>query len=292
MPFKLSFSKVVIIESLEDHEVKTGLQIKELISGLIAESNKETPVEYLSCESAIDFKSIVSNLKSDVDEGLIPLVHIECHGDILEGLEFKNGSTLAWGALAEIIWPLNLATGFNLVLCMSACHAGAFLGEMGKVERPCPCRVMIAPSLEVNAAECMAGFRTFYNEFFSSLALGEAVKKIELMKLDNGQWFGESAERWFIKISRDYIRTQCSPTAIRGRAIAIHENLMSNGINWSIERAEQFLLDALRRDSMNIMYKKYFAIEENSLFEEEFNHVLIDIRNWIDEQRELDLCAF
>ncbi len=120
--YRYKFNRVVIIESLEDGEVKTGLENGKVLAHELQEINKTTSVEYYLCESAFDFKEMIGELISQSSHESVPILHIECHGDILEGLEFRNGSVISWEELANLIFPLNLVTGCNLMLCFAWLH--------------------------------------------------------------------------------------------------------------------------------------------------------------------------
>ena len=116
-----TLTKVVIVQSLELHEIETGRILSEYVAAQMHEHNVSVPLELLNCSNAEEFLGILRRLTADaVSHNEIPLVHVECHGSPTEGLEFENGSTLAWPDVAAALLPLNLSTGFNLLTVFSA----------------------------------------------------------------------------------------------------------------------------------------------------------------------------
>lgn len=218
-----SFNRVVIIQSLEKHEVQTGTTISDYIRAQLQEAQKDLPVECLNCESSVEFLGILEELtKRSTLHGDIPILHVECHGDEIEGVEFANGSMLSWQDLSSALVKLNKATQFNLMAIFSACYGGHFLGQMGAIN-PSPCWCMVAPSEVVDSAEIMAGFRLFYRIFFLESDAGRAVHELSKNQLSAGRWFGQPAEPWFEVVVGNYITTHCTPKLIKSRAKELAE---------------------------------------------------------------------
>ena len=124
----------------------------------------------------------------------IPLLHVECHGDKHEGLEFENGSLLTWSDLSAALVELNRATGLNLLAVFSACYGAYFLSRLSSVE-PTPCYAMFAPTEEIDPAEILQTFRDFYRVLFESGDAGAAVGGALHGKDSSGQWLAQRADR-------------------------------------------------------------------------------------------------
>lgn len=234
-----SFNRVVIIQSLEKSESQTGTAISEFIEAQLRENHSPLPVECLNCESSVHFLKILGELTAQsAANGVIPILHVECHGDEFEGLEFANGSMLSWHDLSEALVKLNKATRFNLMALFSACYGGHFLGQMGAID-PAPCWCMVAPSEAVDPAEIMAGFRVFYREFFFKLDAGIAVFELSKIPLSIGRWFGQTAELWFEVVVENYITTHCTPKALRVRAKELANSSVVVGAPISMSEAKK-----------------------------------------------------
>ena len=108
-----TFSRIVIIQSLEPDEDETGTILSEFLAALgTATEFSNVPIEVINCGNARQFLEILNQLTQDAASGDIPLLHVECHGDALDGLEFENSSTLSWERVSAALLPLNIATQF------------------------------------------------------------------------------------------------------------------------------------------------------------------------------------
>lgn len=224
-----TFSKIVLVQSLEPHEAKTGLHLSEYINAKISESSHKIQLEYTTCSSCVEFTEILRRLTIDAKlKGEFPIVHVECHGSSTEGLEFENGSTLPWGELASELLNLNVACKFNLLAVFSACFGGHFLSQMD-VLSPAPCWCMVAPSETVDPGEIMDGFRIFYSTLLQSADAGIAAAKISRAPLSHGRWFGQPAEMWFETVVTNYITKHCTKEATRDRAKKLRRKLIEEG---------------------------------------------------------------
>lgn len=289
---KYKFHRVVIIESLEDHEVKTGLENGKLLSGEIERINKNTPVDYYRCERAIDFKKMIGDLINQTSPNNVPLLHIECHGDAEEGLEFSNGSVISWSELSAILFPLNIASNCNLMLCISACHAASFLNQMGNFKLPCPCRILVAPATAVDPGECMRGFRVFYSSLFDSMRVDMALDAIENLKSSEVIWLGEYAEKWFENVATHVISKNYSKSGIKENALRIHQELKKNGIQSNIGDVKFDIQRYMREFGVRSIYEKFFGIDEYPEVDAIYTDVFLDFSNWIKGMREAGHLGF
>lgn len=183
-----TYTKIVIIQSLEREEVETGKILFEFLASLGTDNESyDVPIEIISCGHAGQFLEILHQLTQDATAGTIPLLHVECHGDPLDGLEFENSSTLSWESVSEALRPLNIASKFNLLAVFSACFGAHFLGQMEAIQ-PSPCWCLVAPTERVDVAEVMGGFRAFYSALFNDNDMGSAVRAISQCRLSHGRW--------------------------------------------------------------------------------------------------------
>jgi hypothetical protein len=194
------------VESLESHETRTGNVLFEFLQGHELVRRLGMPIEYKTCETFRDFVAYLGELEVEIGRtGHAPLLHVECHGDEVRGLEFANGSNLAWAELSTGLVRLNEASGFNLVAVFSACYGGHFLGHLSSIN-PAPCYAMIAPTETVEPSEILAAFRTFYSVLFARRDVGVAIAALARQRLSKGWWFGQHAELWFEKVTIGYVQ--------------------------------------------------------------------------------------
>lgn len=261
------FNRIVIIQSLEATETQNGDMISNFIKGEQEIVGTNLPVEVINCSYAAQFIRIVQQLTTEAAAGSIPLLHVECHGDAKEGLEFENGSMLSWEKVAGALLPLNIASGFNLLSVFSACFGAHFLGQMGVISAA-PCWCMVAPTETVDPSEIFGGFCAFYSTLFRRKEMGSAVKEIARRRLTRGRWFSEFAEVWFETVVTGYVEDHCIKSAARERAKKIFRKLKEEGKHESIGRILRHLRDRNRRDLLGEYFNTYFITDrlpENSL---------------------------
>jgi hypothetical protein len=125
------FSKIIIIESLEVNEIRTGEMLSQFIEGEARHNNLNIKVELHKVSHTMAFVKLLEQIKADIiSKGEIPLLHIECHGHPEDGLEFENSSLFSWESLSESLSLLNAATKFNLFVILSACFGGHLLKQV------------------------------------------------------------------------------------------------------------------------------------------------------------------
>ena len=261
-------SQVLIVESLEPHEVQTGAQIADFINA--AEGSAASlgiAVEYRTCDNAPEFRAFLRSLTTHVRAtGSIPLLHVECHGDENVGLEFCNGSVMSWLELSELLVELNRATRFNLVTVFSACYGAHFLSRVDSID-PAPCFAMIAPTAAVEPYELLAGFRTFYSTLLRSQDVAVAVGEILRLRLTEGVWFAHLAEFWYEEVAVRYVETQCTKPEMRRRALRMHRKLQSEGLSRDIGQLRRGLVQVNRHNLLVKFFDRYFMtvdIPENT----------------------------
>lgn len=268
------FNKIIIIQSLEPDEFQTGNHIAQYLRSLLDDLKIKMPIELINCESKIELIPILLAIKNScIENGDLPIIHIECHGDIDDGLEFSNGSLISWTELAGEFTPINLATKFNLLLIFSACFAGNFLGQMGALA-PSPCWCMVAPSEKVDPGEILRGFKVFYKTFFEKHDAGIAVHELSRIKLQFGRFFGEPSELWFEKVVSNYIEDHCTPKAIRKRAFDLIKSGMLLNQNISIAEAKRAIRDQNKKKVFESYFNSYFMIQEIPVNKKRFENVI------------------
>jgi hypothetical protein len=250
-----AYSKIVIIQSLEPHEVQTGFHLSEYIRAQVTEGGHYIPLEYIKCSSSVEFASILERLTTEVKlNEQIPIVHVECHGGANDGLEFENGSTLSWNQLASGLLHLNTACKFNLLAIFSACFGGYFLGQMGALA-PAPCWCMVAPTDTADPGELMNGLRVFYSTLLDTNDAGKAAARISSVRLSKGRWLAKPAELWFEILAEKYILNHCTHEATRERVKKLRRQLIEEGRPY---RSIGNITREIRRLNRESLSGKYF----------------------------------
>jgi hypothetical protein len=257
-----TFSRIVIIQSLEPDEVETGTILSKFIAGQLTDTAfHNTPVEIIKCSHARQFLEILTQLTRDAATGNIPLLHVECHGHPVYGLEFENSSTLNWEGVSAALLPLNIATNFNLLAVFSACFAGFFISQMGAITQA-PCWCLVAPTKEVSVDETMSGFRTFYSVLFRDNNMGPATEALSRCHLSEGRWLSEPAERWFETLVIGYVETHCNKLAGRLRAKQMFRQFKKEGKHHSIGALQRMLRDRNNKNLLEKYFETYFITDQ------------------------------
>ena len=249
-------TKFVIIESLEAHEVKTGKILAELLKTLVCEHAPELKIEYRTCDNVSEFRQLLLELTSEAtQQGHAPVLHIECHGSKSDGLEFANGSILSWPDLAAGLTELNVASQFNLLAVLSACFGGYLLGEITALA-PAACWCVVAPTLTIDPAESMRGFRIFYTTLLSVGDAGKAAAELQKTALSEGDWFAQLAQLWFERLLLSYVESHCTTEAIRFRAKRMYRRARAEGIAGSVGGFAR----RLKKQHQQVLTGKYFEV--------------------------------
>ena len=250
-----SFDRVVIVQSLEPHEVQTGVALSEYVIGLLQEYGYDIRVDLVRCSCALEFKEILQCLVEEATRsGAVPLLDVECHGDPKEGLIFENGSSMSWADVAAALLPLNRATRFNLLAIFSACFGAYFLQQMGVV-KPAPCWCMVAPTESVDPGEVMRGIRAFYRPLIEAQNMDAAIFAVATSPLENGGWFCELAERWYETLIVSYIKNHCTEDVVRQRAKILFRKLKKSGVT---SFGVGSIIRTLKAHNRGLLVRSYF----------------------------------
>lgn len=256
-----TITKIVIVQSLPSNEMQTGRILHEYIKAQINEHNENIPAELLTCASAHEFLQILQDLKNEAEYmHQIPLLQVECHGDDFDGLVFADDSFLTWPDLSSALTDLNRACGFNLLAIFSACYGGYFLSQMGTMS-PAPCWGMIAPTHQVDPGEVMQVIRMLYLTFLKETDLGKAIGKISKIRMNEGRWFGQSAELWFEKLMVGYIEEHCTHQKVRERAKKVYRETLRQGKYRSIGNIKRWFKQRHRHALLHEYFDLYFMID-------------------------------
>ncbi len=255
-------TKIVIIESLAAVETKSGSLLLEFISSQIELNHRNISLELFNCNGADDFRLLLARLTHDAQKtGQAPILQIECHGEQFDGLVFADNSFITWPDLAEILTDLNRACRFNLLAIFSACYAGHFLGEIAALS-PAPCWCMIAPTHTVNPGEIMQVIRQFYMLLLEKADVGKAITSISRIRMDEGRWFGQSAEIWFERIVLGYLENHCTHKKVRIRSREMFRELEREGKYCSIGKLKRTLKEQNRYDLLTRYFNVFFMVED------------------------------
>lgn len=287
MSSSFDFNKIIIIQSLEAHELQTGELLYQFIKKEIADLGHEIHVDFVNCTHANEFKAIIKELIKEVEKGYLPLLHIECHGDTLDGLIFQNGSELNWQEVSELFLDLNIATKFNLFVSISACYGLHFISEMTAI-KPAPAWGIVAPSALVYSDELFKGFKDFYKHFLR-FEMEKAILSFSNNNLSVGDWYCQTAESWFSRVVKNYITRYCSKKECRKRVESMHLEIKNKGETISMSELKKNLHDANRIYLTNKYFEIYFSTAKIPENKNRFIEVKHNLEKEMSEMRKTGL---
>ena len=176
---------IVVIQSLNSEDIKTGESLYKDILRYKCYSKKESFSSFYNVHSVQDFRSAIRNIENSLIEGDILTLQVETHG-CDEGIGLSCGETLKWKDFYDIIRTLNVKTGHLLFIIMAMCKSIAMISSINPEERA-PYRAFICTTRLVNADEIYRGFMAFYENYFNLLDIAQALKALqEEVKDKNG----------------------------------------------------------------------------------------------------------
>lgn len=280
-----TFSKIIIVESLKPREFNSAEALYGYIQCQLEESQLDVTVEITHCDSATEFIQLIQRLTAAaIESNDWPVIHLECHGDSVSGVEFSDGSELTWADIASNLLKLNAATRFNLLAVFAACSGFHFVSEISAIS-PSPCWCIVGPTEEVMPDEVARGFRMFYGSLIRNCDVSNAVDALYSEQLITGSWRVQTAELWFQRIATDYITNHCTLTQTTRRAKQLRKELLKKGVKKSIPEVEAILRKQTTKDLLSKYFETFFMISDVPEGTERFSHAKERLKLKINEMK-------
>jgi hypothetical protein len=214
---------VAILDSIPSAELQIAKRLAEDLEDLRF-ANSDTPgIRYTRVESRdevfreLDFLAVAAR-----DSGLLPLIHMECHGS-RSGIQLANDETATWKELGERLSRINVETRMNLMAVFAVCHA-TYLTESFDLTGPAPVWGLVAPRGEISTGRVEADFGAMYRTLFRTLDPSAALQALNT-KEGKPSYARITAETLFLMAWRSYKRELCTHTMIEQRARAMRKTL-------------------------------------------------------------------
>ena len=213
---------IAILDAIPDGELNTARRLKEDLIDISLNTADGLQVRYVRVNTLADLDAGISGLVDEVRKnGLKPWLHLEGHGSADEnGFRVASGAHCSWNYLKELITPLNVATGLNLILILATCFGGSFARAIQTVDRA-PVLGLLGPKREVKTGQVERGFVEFYRSFFESSSLKKAIEALNTNAPGN-LYYRTSAQQFFYDVWAGYKNIHCSPQEIDNRARRMH----------------------------------------------------------------------
>lgn len=203
MEIKFTLSKIFILESLFDNDLKTG---KELFSDVIRwkiHNEKRLEVEHLEISNLKDFGEAMSKITSQSNTGVSPLIHFEMHGSKnKDGLILKSRELIDWNYLSNLTREINIASRNNLTISLATCYGAYFLTSI-EINKACPFSCCLSTTDISTSEEISKGFSAFFDTLLTNYNINISVS--ELNKSANNKFHFFSAEEFLQTLLRKVI---------------------------------------------------------------------------------------
>ncbi len=213
-PDDISFNAIVIVQSLDDEDEKTGRALCEYINTLEGEG-AAVPATLIDIQGRDDFKRLVKALLDQAKEGgFLPILHIEAHGNADSGIWFADDTCLSWGDFCDCITPLNEATGLRLLVSVAACYGSSMISGV-RLSKPAPCFALIGPTDAIQEPEALGAYRDFYGAMLRTLEAGPAIRALKNHALAQGVLQVITARLWFELLMTKYLEEETTPRKVK-----------------------------------------------------------------------------
>lgn len=223
------FNQILVVDSIPTGEYNTARRLFEDLEIYAVAYSPSPAVRYVRVESAAEFFQCILMSKKDAEErDIIPMLHIECHGDE-EGFQFADGSFADWGELKVPITELNVATGLNLMIAVAACTGGALAKVMRMGDRA-PFWGLIGPTRTLSGGELEKAYAALYLTLLSTKSPANAVQAMD-QAISPGLFWRTTAQGLFEKGWHTYKIEHCTVSALEMRGKRMMESIRESGVS-------------------------------------------------------------
>lgn len=275
----LRITKLAIIESLREIDGRTGEMLAQDVANGLAAHGVQLAVQVLRCSGANGFRQIMAHLAEEATrEEHHPLIHIECHGDDVAGLELSDGSMVSWLELADLMTPINVATELGLIVSVAACFGiSAIMGV--NMTKPAPCFALIGPSEGIWSSEMFDALKDFYLNLMVRTTTEEAVRQISEVRLENGGYLVLTVRQLFREVMLLYLREETSMPRRKAQALRQHRKALAEGMNLGLTYWKRHYLTTMPK-FLRDYHARFFMLER---FPEHAQHFASSMREVEEE---------
>lgn len=158
----LQTNAIVWIHSLPEQEMGPSRRILEDLHGLANVGG--FPLFEYAVRDHTELGDVFKQLTAKAEEGLRPVLHVDAHGTVADGLLLAPSSErIGWAEIIEFLRDLNVATANNLTCVFALCY-GLQLYKQVSLKKPVPAYLFFAPPSEISVGFLEAQTLAFYRE--------------------------------------------------------------------------------------------------------------------------------
>ena len=168
----LQTNAIVWIHSLPEGEMGPTRRILEGLEGLATEGG--FPIFEYAVGDRTELVNIFNELSSCAEQGLRPILHVDAHGSVADGLVLApSGERIGWADVIELLRRLNIATENNLTCVFALCF-GLHLYENVSLKKAVPAYLFCAPPSEISVGFLEDQTLSFYRKINQSSNVTDA----------------------------------------------------------------------------------------------------------------------
>lgn len=163
---------------IEGHALTNSLNLCKIPSVYSLVCNKKTFLEVITNRIIRD-----SNLYQ-----CRPILHFSMHGS-KGGIGLTNGDFISWDELRELLTDLSAKLGFLPLICFSSCYGVNSWAMEYNNQVISSFSTILGHSGELLWSNLVVGYITFYNRFFHTGSIEEAVEAMKAATGDNNFYY-------------------------------------------------------------------------------------------------------
>ena len=206
---RFEYNTIFIVDGLCTDEAQTGRNLYNDRRDMRADG-ADVAVIYSRVTHAGELRSKLEEIEHLSRNGVKPILHIECHGDVEGGLAVGDEQDrFSWQALEPLLRRINIASGCNLGVVMGVCHGLHAITPI-RIARPTPFYFLLGSQDELTAGTLRTEMPKFYETLFDTDNLDSALRCVPSCKPFH-------ADRLFAESFGKYLRRACMGKGKRER---------------------------------------------------------------------------
>ncbi|WMD19659.1 hypothetical protein RAS12_24030 [Achromobacter seleniivolatilans] len=184
-PARISNNTIIVFDGLLDDDDPTAKLVHNFLVLECGVAENPPQVRYVRVPTSGHLLNELEKLATACrDEGVRPIIQIECHGDpnlgLVWGADGRNG-TLPWKHLSETLRRVNISADGNLGV-LTACCFGIHAVAPLDVRRTTPFFFLVGPDDTIYSRPLLRETRTFYAHLIRHSNLSEAFTSLNACK--------------------------------------------------------------------------------------------------------------
>lgn len=177
----IRFNKIIVLQSLDDSDRKTGTELHVDIISRRAWINPNLDTELIEIENKSQFFERLLEIKQNcLKHHIVPFLHLETHG-YNDGISLRSGENILWRDILPVIRDINIASRNNLFISVASCFGGR-IQFIININEPCPMRGFIGPMSLIHEKDLLISFTAFFDTL---LITNDFIKAINALNASN-----------------------------------------------------------------------------------------------------------